>query len=116
MVQKIHTTMGRKLTNRDPFSNGTEFTWWEHNNCGKCIKSSEPRDEGTRYTNATEDNMPKCSIQRDIVTRMFCNDPIKEETVRICNAFTMRGELCPYLQTERKKYQKKDKQQTTIEL
>jgi hypothetical protein len=106
-----------KKVNQDPFSNGTDFMIWEEHNCNKCIKASQPRDGGTRYTNADKHNMPnKCSIQRDIITRMACDEPINEQTVTICNDFTMHGKLCPYMKTERKKYQKKDKQQTTLEL
>ena len=106
----------KKLVNKDPFSNGSEHRAFEAYCCDKCIKSSEPRDGGARYTNATEDNMPKCSIQRDIVTRMFCNDPIKQETVDICNDFILHGTLCPYMKTERKKYEKKVENQTALEL
>ena len=106
----------KKLVNKDPFHSGTEHLAFETYNCEKCIKSSEPRDGGAHYTNADENNMPKCSIQRDIVTRMFNNEPIKEETVKICNEFTLYGVLCPYMKTERKKYIKKDKNQTTLEL
>ena len=106
-----------KKVNKDPFSNGTEDMMFEERCCNKCIKSSQPRDGGTRYTNADKHNMPnKCSIQRDIVTRMACDEPINERTVTICNDFTMHGKLCPFMKTERKKYIKKDKQQTSLEL
>lgn len=105
-----------KKVDRDPFSNGMDERAFEAYCCNKCIKSSEPRGGGMRYTNATKDNMPKCSIQRDIVTRMFCNDPIKQETIDICRDFVLHGELCPYMKTERKKYTKKVKNQTTLEL
>lgn len=105
-----------KKVDKDPFSNGSEHRAFEAYCCDKCIKSSEPRDGGTRYTNATEDNMPKCSIQRDIVTRMFCNDPIKQETVDICREFILHGVLCPYMKTERKKYAKKVENQTTLNI
>ena len=106
-----------KKVNKDPFSNGTDFDWWEQHNCNRCVKASQPRDGGTRYTNADEYNMPnRCSIQRDIVTRMFSNVPIKQKTIDICEAFIFRRELCPYIKTKRKKYQKKVKNQTTLEL
>ena len=116
--------MTKKLINQDPFSNGTEHMAFETYNCKKCIKSSEPRydtkyDGLTWYTNRGEDGLPKCSIQRDIVTRMFNNDPIKEETVNICREFTLYGVLCPYIKTEypkNKKTKKTDKNQTTLEL
>lgn len=108
--------MKTKKVDKDPFSNGMEHLAFESNNCDLCIKSSEPRDGGTRYTNADENNMPKCSIQRDIMTRMFCKDPIKQETIDICNNFIFHGTLCPYMKTERKKYTKKIENQTTLEL
>lgn len=109
-----------KKVSKDPFSNGTEFMIWKEHNCNKCIKSSEPRiseeDGLTYYTNQREDGLPKCSIQRNIVTRSYNNEPINERTVTICNDFTLHGKLCPYMKTERKKYIKKDKQQTELEL
>lgn len=105
-----------KKVNKDPFSNGTEHLSFETYNCDKCIKSSVLKKDQISYTNADENNMPKCSIQRDIVTRMDCDEPINEQTVTICNDFTVHGKLCPYMKTERKKYQKKDKQQTELEL
>lgn len=112
----------KKLVNKDPFSNGTEHMKFETYNCDKCIKSSEPRydtkyDGLTYYTNRREDGLPKCSIQRDIVTRMFNNKPIKEETIKICEEFTLHGVLCPYIKKEYpKKKTKQDINQTTLEL
>ena len=111
--------MKTKKVNQDPFSNGEQHRNFEYWCCEKCVKSSEPRtdDEGlTFYTNEREDGMPKCSIQRDIVLRMFSNEPINQRTIDVCYDFVMHGKLCPYMKTERKKYQKKDKQQTTFEL
>lgn len=105
-----------KKVDKDPFSNGESFDRFEYKNCNRCIKASQPREDGT-YTNAGKDNMPnKCSIQRDIIIRMFSNEPIKQKTIDICKDFTLRGALCPYLKTERKKYPKKVKNQTTLEL
>lgn len=97
-----------KKVNEDPFHSGSEHMMFEHYNCERCVKSSEPKADGT-YTNATSDNMPKCSIQRDIVVRKFCNAEIKKKTIDICNDFTLNGVLCPYLQTQRKRYDKKTK-------
>lgn len=108
--------MSKAKVNKDPFSNGTEYMIFEERCCNRCIKSSEPVDGGTRYTNSDKDNMPRCSIQRDIVTRMFCNEPIKQETIDICNNFNQHGTLCTYMKTERKKYTKKVKNQTTLQL
>ena len=110
-----------KKVNKDPFSNGDEHFRFEVYNCNKCVKSCEPRydekHEGcTHYVNQREDGLPKCSIQRDIVTRMFCNEPINERTVNVCDNFTLHGIICPYQKTKRKKYIRKNKKQTEIEL
>lgn len=105
--------MPKKLINKDPFSNGTEFMMFEAQNCDRCFKSSEIKEDGT-YTNAGPDNMPRCSIQRDIVMRMGCNDPIKEETVKICHDFVLKGTLCPYIRTERKRRPKRVENQTEL--
>lgn len=105
-----------KKVDKDPFSNGTEHMRFETYNCDRCIKSSELKKDGT-YSNCDADNMPKCSIQRDIVKKMFFNVPIKEETVKICNEFSLYGVLCPYLKTEYpKKKAKQDNNQTKLEL
>lgn len=104
-----------KKVNKDPFSNGTDFSVFEHYNCNKCIKSSQPKEDGT-FTNADKNNMPnKCSIQRDIVIRMFSNEPIKQKTIDICENFTLKGVLCPYIKTERKKVMKKRKDMLEFE-
>lgn len=109
----------KKLVDKDPFSNGSEHRAFEAYCCEKRIKSSEPRDGGDgliKYINEREDGMPKCSIQRDIVLRMFSNEPIKQETIDICREFIMHGTLCPYMKTERKKYTKKVNNQTALQL
>lgn len=101
--------MKLKKVNQDPFSNGTEHAMFESANCSRCIKSSEPKDNGLKYTNSDENNMPnRCSIQRDIFTRMLCNEPIKQETIDVCMAFTFGRHLCPYMKTEWPKHKKKD--------
>lgn len=104
-----------KKVDKDPFSNGTEYMMFEDLCCNKCLKHSRLRKEGdTEY----EDEYTKvvCSIERDIFTRMWCNEPINQRTVDVCYDFVMHGELCPYMKTERKKYIKKDKNQTTLDL
>lgn len=109
----------KKLVNKDPFSNGSEHRAFEAYCCDKCIKSSEPRDGGDGlvfYINQRDDGMPKCSIQRDIVLRMFSNEPINQRTIDICRDFILHGTLCPYMKTERKKYTKKVKNQTLLQL
>ena len=110
--------MSKKLINQDPFHSGTEHLAFETYNCDKCIKSSILKKDQISYTNADENNMPRCSIQRDIVLRAIGNEPIKEETIKICKEFTLYGVLCPYLKTEypKKKSKKTDKNQIILEL
>lgn len=105
-----------KKVNKDPFSNGTEYMMFEDACCCKCVKASMPKGDYT-YTNCDENNMPnRCSIQRDIFTRMHSYEPINERTVEVCRDFVMKGTLCPYMKTERKKYTKKVKNQLNLEL
>ena len=112
-----------RKVNKDPFSKGTEFMMFEDACCNKCIKASQPRDGGdglVYYTNERDDGLPKCSIQRDNVIRMFTNKPINERTIQICHDFIMKGTLCPYRKTYRKTTSKKraktDKNQLRFEL
>ena len=98
--------MKLKKVNRDPFSNGSEHMMFEERCCDRCVKHSHLRKEGdTKW----DDEYTKivCSIERDILTRMFSNEPIKQETIDVCNNFIFHGALCPYMKTERKKYKKK---------
>lgn len=108
-----------KKVNKDPFSNGTEYMMFEERCCENCIKHSHLRREGdTKY----EDEYTKivCSIERDIFIRMGSDEPINQRTIDVCFDFIELGKYCPYMKTERKKYIKKyikkDKQQTTLEL
>lgn len=99
--------MKLKKVNRDPFSNGSEHMMFEERCCDRCVKHSHLRKEGdTKW----DDEYTKivCAIERDILTRMFSNEPIKQETIDVCNNFISHGTLCPYMKTERKKYKKKD--------
>lgn len=103
-----------KKVNKDPFSNGTEHMMFEELCCCRCIKFSYMRPDGT-FTNVDDKNMPnKCSIQRDIITRMACDEPINQRTIDVCYDFIMHGKPCPFMKTERKKYQKKIKNQTEL--
>ena len=82
-----------KKVNRDPFSNGTEFMFWESRNCDRCWKASRYKGEsiaGDEYTQC------HCAIQRDIITRMFSNEPISQRTIDIC-----RMADCPLRQEKR---------------
>ena len=107
-----------KKVNEDPFSNGTEHMMFEEQNCDLCIKSSKLKADGT-YSNCDKNYIPnRCSIERDIVLRMFCNEPISELTIRVCNDFIEKGIKCPYRKTEypRKKAKKQPKEQMKLEL
>lgn len=106
-----------KKVNKDPFSNGAGHMMFECQCCSKCIKYSWYDEKRDRFVNADENNQPnRCAIQRDIITRMACNEPINERTVEICRDFTLHGIPCPYMKTERKKYAKKIKNQIDLKL
>ena len=77
--------------NKDPFSNGTEHMRWEERNCDRCWKSSHPK-RGTDKDNP-EYTKIKCAIQRDIFSRMMCNEPISQRSYDICQMLD-----CPYRQ------------------
>lgn len=107
--------MKTKKVNKDPFSNGTEYMMFEERCCDKCIKHSHLKKEGdTEYDDQYTQIV--CSIERDILTRMASDEPINERTITICNDFIMHGKLCPYMKTERKKYEKKIENQTILQL
>ena len=89
-----------KRVNKDPFSNGTEYMLFEEHCCDKCIKHSRYNEKTDEYTQI------KCSIERDILERMYNNEPINQRTIDVCNDFILRGKICPYMQTERKKVDK----------
>ena len=87
--------------NKDPFSNGTEHMRWEERNCDRCWKSSHPK-RGTDEDNP-EYTKIKCAIQRDIFSRMMCNEPIPQRSYDICQMLD-----CPNRQEHRptKRYEK----------
>jgi len=105
-----------KKVDKDPFSNGSEHQLFESQCCTRCVKDSYWIDKLGRFVNADDKNHPKCAIQRDIMTRMFCDEPISQRTIDICRDFILHGTLCPFMKTERKKYTKKVKNQTTLTL
>ena len=107
-----------KKVNQDPFSSGMEHMRWESHNCDKCVKNSVLKKDGS-YTNADKHNIPnRCAVLRDITARMFSNEPIAERVIKICNDFTRKGKLCPYLHTEwpHKKGSRIPKNQLTLDL
>ena len=94
-----------KLVDQDPFSNGTEYMAWDEWNCERCIKNSRLKKDQMSYTKI------RCSIQRDIFTRMCGNEPIKQKTIDICE---MRD--CPYREESwpKRKRKKKDIQTESL--
>lgn len=84
--------------NIDPFSSGAEHDIWANRNCDRCVKASRYKGEtidGVEFTKC------RCAIQRDILTRMWSNEPISQRTIDVCG---MRD--CPYRQEHHKKYEK----------
>lgn len=89
-----------KKVDKDPFSNGTEYSIWEERNCDRCWKSSHIKNNSDPdypdYTPIT------CAIQRDIFTRMVSDKtPISQRTIDIC-----QKPDCPFRQERRPKYEK----------
>ena len=81
-----------KKVNQDPFSNGTEYMYWVEWNCDRCVKQV---DRCFNY---------RCSIQRDIDTRMMSNEPIAQRTINIT-----RMSNCPYRREHWPKRKRKSK-------
>ena len=88
--------------NKDPFSNGTEYMMWEERNCDRCHKSSHLTKDQTGYTKIV------CAIERDIINRMWSNEPIAQRTIDICNMTD-----CPY-RKEKRSVRKKDEKQLEL--
>jgi len=80
-----------KKVNKDPFSNGTEYMFWDSENCERCIKGSHLKKDENEYTKI------RCAVQRDIFTRMGSNEPISQRTIDATSQA-----ICPYRITERK--------------
>ena len=88
--------------NIDPFSNGTDAMIWESENCEKCVRASRYKGEsiaGEEYTKC------RCAIQRDIITRMFSDEPISQRTIDVCSQ-----RYCPYRKEKYTKYEKHKKE------
>jgi len=54
-----------EMIDRDPFSNGSEYSFWEERNCEICHRGA-------------------CAIKNDIFTRMCCNKPIRKSSYDAC--------------------------------
>ena len=90
-----------KKIDKDPFSSGSEHSWWETRNCDKCWKASHIK-------RGSDPDLPdwtpyRCAIQREIDFRRFGDEPISQRTYDICQMSD-----CPYRQEQRprKKYEK----------
>ena len=90
-----------KKVDRDPSSSGSEYDWWAARNCDRCWKSSHIK-KGSDPDNPDYTKV-KCAIQRDIIDRMWGNEPIAQRTIDVC-----RKSDCPYRQEHRptRKYEK----------
>ena len=94
--------MSLKKVNKDPFSNGTDCGWWMQRNCSRCYKApKEVISDLIAYTQC------RCSIYRDIETRMFSDEPIAQRTIRIT-----ANDDCPFRQEHWKSYPRKRKSKT----
>lgn len=81
-----------KTTDKQCFSNGTEFMLWQDNNCCHCVKAV--------WYNVKRGTYPqyRCAVQRDIEMQA---GGANEVTLRSYNA--TQNAKCPYLSTEREK-------------
>ena len=83
---------------KDPFSSGTEWDYWESHNCDKCVKAS-------RIKRGSDPDFPdytklRCAIQREIFSRA-CDgsELVSQRTLDIC-----RKSDCPFRQEHYKHY------------
>ena len=87
-----------KKVDKDPFSNGSEYAYWDDRNCQRCVKAS--RYTGRENCDGTDEyTRCRCAIQRDIFTRMCGSEPISQRTIDACKHYD-----CPYRQEHYKKY------------
>jgi len=95
-----------KITDKPLFSNGTEFTSWQHRNCDNCVKQSRYNEKNDTYSRF------RCTIDRDISMQQV---GLQEVNVKSWEATQLKD--CPYIQTERKIGKKrKIKNQLQLEL
>lgn len=92
-----------KKVNKDPFSNGSEYESWESRNCAVCVKAS--RYKGETSLGIDDYTKGRCSIQRDIFSRMMSDEPIAQRTIDACSKRD-----CPYRRTS---YPQKKKRSDT---
>ena len=93
-------------TTTDPmFSNGSEFSSWQSNNCDRCKKASIYNEKEDSYPNY------KCSIQRDIDAQV-CG--LHEVSIRSFEV--TQSPECIHIQNERKITKKKRKIKNQLQL
>lgn len=85
------------------FSNGTEFMLWQSRNCEQCVKAV--------FYNERKDHYPKyrCAIQKHIEEAAITDGMGNKRDYDATHATT-----CPYKQTERKVYKKRQDPRTCI--
>jgi predicted proteasome-type protease len=94
-----------KTTTQLSFSNGTDFMRWQDRNCSRCVKAvfyNEKKDFYPEY---------RCKVQGQIEGQ---SAGIYEISARTYEAAQKAD--CPYIQMERKRYKKRIKNQTELEL
>lgn len=77
------------------FSNGTECMVWQENNCEKCVKAVFYREKFHAFPKY------RCAIQREIEFASVSDGCGSQRAYEATHKA-----LCPYRQTERKKYNK----------
>ena len=87
------------------FSNGTEFMQWQSRNCDQCIKATFINPDTWRVPNY------RCAIQKHIELAAVTDGMGNKRDYEATKSYT-----CPHIQTERKTYKKKDKNQLMLEL
>ena len=92
-----------KTTDKQLFSNGTEFTSWTFRNCDKCVKQSHYNEKTDTYSAFI------CSIDKDISMQQ-----VGLNEVNLKSWETTQLKDCPYIQTERKVTKKRAIKNQTI--
>lgn len=98
MTEPLIQEVDMSITKYYPFSNGTEFMWWQGHNCDKCVKASRYNRQTDTYTKY------RCAIQRDIEMASIGDGTTSKRVYDICQEAD-----CRYRQTGRKQYSRKPK-------
>lgn len=96
-----------KSTQKQLFSNGTEYMNWTGNNCANCIKSRSIRPS-KRPQSAFDEDVPnyRCSVEREIDWQMLGNSEVSQRSYD-----TTHNADCPFKQTEYKRFPRRRKVQ-----